>query len=177
MAGNLKGLIPVTGGKSGQIRTLEFTTGGEVFRYSPVVLTTSNTVTVPGAANTGGLLIGVAMHYAASGATVLVAVDPEQEFVTTPDAAFANASDAMGRLYPGVGFGTGDATRQISDFQLDESAGTTTPSTTNCYLVVRLHRTLDNDWDNDVGGTDDDNARVIVKVHPDAHYFAHGVGV
>lgn len=122
----------------------------------------SGTVT-PAAA--GDAIVGVAMHYAAAAAEVLVADDPDQVFmIQSDDATEPAAQTALGLNYDIV-VGTASTAYRRSAMQLDGSTGATTAT-----LPLRLIR-IDRAVDNAFGG----NAKCIVRINNHQNGSSTGV--
>ena len=129
-----------------------YVTGGIVYPGDIVTMNNAGVVVQAAAGTTAN--IGVAISYAASGGDVLVADNPDQEFVVQADDATVAAQTNLGLNY-NITVGTASTLYKKSAMQLDASTGA---SDSNLPLrALRLHPAIDNAFG--------DKADIVVKLN------------
>ena len=119
----------------------EYVAGGTVYPGDLVKMDNTGAIVVCAAGTAA--LIGVALNYAVSSGTVLVADDPSQEFLIEADDGTVSAQTAVGLNYD-ITVGTASTLYRRSAIRLDASTGATD---SNLPLrCLRIGPAVDNDF-------------------------------
>lgn len=160
---NPRGLWPVGHLTGGEIKTLEFTTSGIVFKGDMVKAVNDGTVAVTTA--TDALILGVAATYAASGAVCQVYVDPMIIYGIQAKTGLTPATTSVFGTCDTVTYLAGNATTGVSKLEADAD-----PTTGDAQLMcIGKIDSPDNAWGEHV------DLKVIIHEHH-FHMAAAGVG-
>jgi hypothetical protein len=121
------------------VRANEYLTSGIVYPGDLLVLVNDGTVV---AATAGAAAsIGVALHYAASGANVMIADDPSQQFVCQVNGSSIDAATDLNLNY-NISVGTASTLYRRSMMEIDHTSGAT--NSNYQIKVLRISKEIDN---------------------------------